>query len=313
MIRLGIVVPCYNEEQVIRETTRRLRTLLDRLISAGKVCDDSCIYYVDDGSHDDTWLLIETMAHENPRLGGIKLSRNRGHQNALLAGLFTVPGDAVVSIDADLQDDVDTIEVMVDECINGADIVYGVRDDRRKDTYFKRQTAHAFYRVIRLLGIDVIYNHADFRLMTRRTLDALQDYREVNLFLRGIVPLIGFSSVKVYYTRASRAAGESKYPLRRMLSLAWEGITSFSIIPLRIVTALGAVIFALTLLMSFYVIIIRLFTEKALPGWASTVLPIYLLGGVQILAIGILGEYLGKVYREVKARPRYAIEKRINV
>lgn len=313
MIRLGIVVPCYNEEQVLQETTRRLLTLLDRLISSGKVGEDSCIYYVDDGSRDATWVLIETLAQESQRIGGLKLSRNRGHQNALLAGLYSVPGDAIVSIDADLQDEVDAIERMVDECINGADIVYGVRNKRTTDTYFKRETAQVFYRMMGLLGVEVIYNHADFRLMTRRALEALQDYREVNLFLRGIVPLIGLPSAQVAYTRGARAAGESKYPLRRMLSLAWEGVTSFSVIPLRVVTVFGAVIFALTVLMSLYVVSIRLFTDQALPGWASTVLPIYLLGGVQILAIGILGEYLGKVYREVKARPRYTIEKRINV
>ena len=313
MIRLGIVVPCYNEEQVLRETTRRLLTLLDRLIRTGKVEEDSGIYYIDDGSRDGTWALIETLAQDNRRVGGLKLSRNRGHQHALIAGLYSVPGDAIVSIDADLQDDVDAIELMVDECINGADIVYGVRDDRTTDTYFKRETAQVFYRTMGLLGVDVIYNHADFRLMTRRAIDVLQDYREVNLFLRGIVPLIGFPSAKVAYTRSARAAGESKYPLRRMLSLAWEGVTSFSVIPLRIVTVLGAVIFALSVLMSLYVVSIRLFTDQALPGWASTVLPIYLLGGVQMLAIGILGEYLGKVYREVKARPRYTIEKRTNV
>ena len=313
MIRLSIVVPCYNEEQVLQETTRRLLTLLDRLISAGKVGEDSCIYYIDDGSRDRTWVLIETLAQEHQRVGGIKLSRNRGHQNALLAGLYSVPGDAIVSIDADLQDDVNAIESMVNECINGADIVYGVRNDRTTDTYFKRETAQIFYRMMGMLGVDVIFNHADFRLMTRRALEALQDYREVNLFLRGIVPLIGYPSAKVAYTRGTRAAGESKYPLRRMLALAWEGVTSFSVIPLRIVTVFGAVIFALTVLMSLYVVTIRLFTDQALPGWASTVLPIYLLGGVQILAIGILGEYLGKVYREVKARPRYTIEKQINV
>jgi glycosyltransferase involved in cell wall biosynthesis len=313
MIRLGIVVPCYNEEQVLRETTRRLLTLLDRLISAGLIAHNSRIYYIDDGSRDGTWSLIKFIAHENSQVGGIKLSRNCGHQSALLAGLYSVPGDAIVSIDSDLQDDVDTIEMMVNECINGADIVYGVRDDRTTDTYFKRETAQVFYRMMGLLGVEAIYNHADFRLMTRRAIEALKGYREVNLFLRGIIPLIGFPSAKVTYTRGARVAGDSKYPLRRMLSLAWEGVTSFSVIPLRIVTVLGTVIFALTVLMSLYVIGVRLFTDQAIPGWASTVLPIYLLGGIQIMSIGILGEYLGKVYREIKARPRYTIENRINV
>lgn len=313
MIRLGIVVPCYNEEQVLRETTRRLLTLLDRLISAGLIAHNSRIYYIDDGSRDGTWSLIKFIAHENSQVGGIKLSRNCGHQSALLAGLYSVPGDAIVSIDSDLQDDVDTIEMMVNECINGADIVYGVRDDRTTDTYFKRETAQVFYRMMGLLGVEAIYNHADFRLMTRRAIEALKGYREVNLFLRGIIPLIGFPSAKVTYTRGARVAGDSKYPLRRMLSLAWEGVTSFSVIPLRIVTVLGTVIFALTVLMSLYVIGVRLFTDQAIPGWASTVLPIYLLGGIQIMSIGILGEYHGKVYREIKARPRYTIENRINV
>ena len=313
MIRLGIVVPCCNEEQVLRETTRRLLTLLDRLISAGLIAHNSRIYYIDDGSRDGTWSLIKFIAHENSQVGGIKLSRNCGHQSALLAGLYSVPGDAIVSIDSDLQDDVDTIEMMVNECINGADIVYGVRDDRTTDTYFKRETAQVFYRMMGLLGVEAIYNHADFRLMTRRAIEALKGYREVNLFLRGIIPLIGFPSAKVTYTRGARVAGDSKYPLRRMLSLAWEGVTSFSVIPLRIVTVLGTVIFALTVLMSLYVIGVRLFTDQAIPGWASTVLPIYLLGGIQIMSIGILGEYLGKVYREIKARPRYTIENRINV
>jgi glycosyltransferase involved in cell wall biosynthesis len=236
MIRLGIVVPCYNEEQVLRETTRRLLTLLDRLISAGLIAHNSRIYYIDDGSRDGTWSLIKFIAHENSQVGGIKLSRNCGHQSALLAGLYSVPGDAIVSIDSDLQDDVDTIEMMVNECINGADIVYGVRDDRTTDTYFKRETAQVFYRMMGLLGVEAIYNHADFRLMTRRAIEALKGYREVNLFLRGIIPLIGFPSAKVTYTRGARVAGDSKYPLRRMLSLAWEGVTSFSVIPLRIVT-----------------------------------------------------------------------------
>lgn len=312
MIRLSIVVPCFNEEQVLRETTRRLTTLLSRMISRSKVAPESRIYYVDDGSRDGTWALIQELAREDIRIGGIKLSRNRGHQSALLAGLFTVPGDAIVSIDADLQDDVQAIESMVDASAAGADIVYGVRNDRATDTAFKRITAQVFYRLMTVLGVEVLYNHADFRLMTRRAIEALQDYREVNLFLRGIIPLIGFRTATVMYARAERTAGESKYPLRRMLSLAWEGVTSFSVTPLRIVTVLGALIFVLTVLMSLYVVGVRLFTGQALPGWTSTVLPIYLLGGIQIISIGILGEYLGKVYREVKGRPRYFIEAQIN-
>jgi glycosyltransferase involved in cell wall biosynthesis len=313
MIRLGVVVPCYNEEQVLRATTARLLALLDRLIAARKVAADSRIYYVDDGSRDGTWQLIEKFAGEREHVGGIKLSRNRGHQNALLAGLLTAPGDAIVSIDADLQDDADAIERMVDECLAGAHIVYGVRAERATDTAFKRITANAFYRLMRLLGVDIVDNHADFRLMTRRAIDALKEYSEVNLFLRGIIPLIGFRTSIVSYSRGSREAGESKYPLRRMLALAWEGVTSFSVVALRLVTIAGAVIFVLTVLMSLYVVSAKLFTDRAVPGWASTVLPIYLLGGVQILCIGILGEYLGKVYSEVKRRPRYSIEALVNV
>ena len=313
MMRLAIVVPCYNEEQILRQTATRLSAILGGLIEAGKVTENSCIYYVDDGSQDGTWATIETLARQSTRVGGVKLSRNQGHQNALLAGLFTVPGDVLVSIDADLQDDVDAIERMVDACAKGADIVYGVRDDRTTDTIFKRGTAHTFYRLLATLGVDIVYNHADYRLMTRRAIDVLRDYREVNLFLRGIIPLLGFPSATVYYKRGGRLAGESKYPLRRMLSFAWEGVTSFSVIPLRIVTTIGVVIFALTLLMSLFVVSVRLFTNQAIPGWASTVLPIYLLGGIQIFCIGILGEYLGKVYKEVKARPRYVIERQVNV
>ena len=313
MIRLGIVVPCHNEEEVLRQTTARLLAVLSRLMSSEEIAENSCIYYVDDGSRDGTWELIETLARDNTNVGGVKLSRNRGHQNALLAGLLTIPGDVLVSIDADLQDDVDAIEQMVDACASGADVVYGVRDDRTTDTAFKRGTAHAFYRLMEALGVEIIYGHADYRLLTRRAIDALRDYREVNLFLRGIIPLLGFRSALVYYKRGERFAGKSKYSLRRMLSLAWEGVTSLSVTPLRIVTSLGGIVFALTALMSLYVVGVRLFTDQALPGWASTVLPIYLLGGIQILCIGILGEYLGKVYKEVKARPRYVIEHTINV
>lgn len=309
MIQFAIVVPCYNEEQVLPQTTARLLALLNRLIRLEKIAENSFIYYVDDGSHDSTWALIERLAIENARIGGVKLSRNYGHQNALLAGLFTVPGDVLVSIDADLQDDVDAIEKMIDASKKGADVVYGVRDDRTTDTIFKRGTAHGFYRLMEALGVKIIYNHADYRLMTRRAINALMNYHEVNLFLRGIIPLLGFQSAIVYYKRSERFAGKSKYPLRRMLSLALEGVTSFSVTPLRIVTVLGAMIFALTMLMSLYIVSARLFTNLTVPGWASTVLPIYLLGGVQIFCIGILGEYLGKVYREVKGRPRYIIEK----
>lgn len=312
MFQLSIVVPCYNEEDVLVYTNEQLMALLNRLMVLRKINETSCVYYVDDGSMDRTWQIIDKFTQENNNVGGLKLSRNRGHQYALLAGLLTVPGDVLVSMDADLQDDIGAIEKMIDAHAGGHDIVYGVRDDRSSDTFFKRRSAEYFYRVMSFLGVDMIHNHADYRLMSRRAIDALHCYREVNLFLRGIIPLVGFESSIVYYKRSERIAGESKYSLRRMLSLAWEGITSMSVVPLRMVTAMGAFVFIFTVLMSLFVVATRLFTNKALPGWASIVLPIYLLGGIQILCIGILGEYLGKIYKEVKSRPRFIIEKNIS-
>jgi glycosyltransferase involved in cell wall biosynthesis len=313
MFKLGIIVPCHNEDQLLRETTRQLLNVLDRLIESGNISSDSRIYYIDDGSTDSTWDLVETLGNETGRIAGIKLSRNIGHQNALLAGLFTIDADATVSIDADMQDDAAAIDQMVEQYIQGADIVYGVRDDRTTDTLFKRTTAQVFYRLMAFLGVDIVYNHADYRLMSRRAVEALKEFQEVNLFLRGIVPLIGFRSAVVYYKRSERFAGDTKYSLRKMLSLALEGVTSFSVTPLRIITSLGLLIFAFSMLMSLYVFSIKIFTNTAVPGWASTVLPIYLLGGIQIFCIGIIGEYIGRIYREVKARPRYIIEKFINL
>jgi len=310
-MRLGIVVPCYNEEDVLDETVTRLLALLARLVQARKVAEDSAIWLVDDGSRDRTWPMIARWADRDSRVAGVKLSRNQGHQNALLAGLFTAEGDALVSVDADLQDDLAAIEHMVDEFRGGSDVVYGVRRTRSSDSAFKRGTAQAFYRLMSILGAESIHNHADFRLMSRRAVESLKDFREVNLFLRGIVPLIGLPSAIVHYDRHERFAGESKYPLRRMLSLAWNAITSFSVVPLRAITVLGFVVFVATLVLGFWVIGVRLFTESAVPGWASTVLPIYFIGGIQILCLGIIGEYLGKIYREVKSRPRYFIEKRV--
>ena len=308
MKELSIVVPCFNEEAVLIHTNEILLGLLQNLITTKKVAQSSCIYYVDDGSADGTWNFIQACAQQSESVAGIKLSGNCGHQNALLAGLFNVPGDLVVSIDADLQDDIAAIGAMVDLSAQGADIVYGVRDDRAVDTFFKQYTAKIFYRLLGLFGGKIVQNHADFRLMSRRAIDGLKQFGEVNLFLRGIVPLLGFKSSIVYYKRGMRLAGESKYPFRKMLSFAWEGITSISIAPLRFITATGAVIFTLTMLMSLFVVGVRLFTDRAIAGWASTVLPIYFLGGIQLLAIGVLGEYLGKIYKEVKARPRFLIE-----
>lgn len=308
---LSIVVPCYNESEVLELTNDELLRTLQRLVDAGKIAPTSGVYYIDDGSRDDTWALIESLAASDRRVSGVKLAHNVGHQRALLAGLSTVPGDMLVSIDADLQDDAGVIEQMVDAWASGCEIVYGVREDRSSDTSFKRGSAGLYYKLLAWFGVEVVDNHADFRLMSRRAIEALKDYREANLFLRGMVPLIGLRSGIVRYTRAERAAGESKYPLRKMLSLAWDGITSFSVVPLRMVTTIGAIVFVFTVLLSIGVVGVWLFTDRAVPGWASTVLPIYLSAGLQILCIGVLGEYLGKVYQEVKARPRYLLERTV--
>lgn len=307
--RLGIVVPCLNEEEVLPETASRLSILLQGMIAGGHVTEDSQVVFVDDGSRDRTWELIESQAGLDERIGGIKLSRNRGHQNALLAGLFTCEADVVLSVDADLQDDIQVIPEMLQAYERGAQIVYGVRKDRSSDAFFKRTTAQGFYRLASVLGAESVYNHADFRLMSQRAIEALKGFREVNLFLRGVVPLLGFKSAIVYYTRSERFAGKSKYPLRKMLALALDGITAFSVAPLRFITGLGFLVFLLSAGMGVWILWVKLFTDRAVPGWASTALPIYLLGGLQILCTGVLGEYLGRVYQETKARPRYIIEK----
>ena len=311
-MKLGIVIPCYNEEEVLPETSRRMTALIDRLAASGKITRESKIYFVDDGSKDGTWELIEQLISENPYVAGIKLSRNRGHQNALIAGLFTAEGDALVSIDADLQDDINAIETMVDRFLAGADVVYGVRKRRETDTAFKRLTAESFYKLIAALGAESVYNHADYRLMSRRSVECLKQYAEVNLFLRGIVPLIGFPSEIVYYDRTNRFAGESKYPLKKMIALALDAITSFSVVPLRLITLAGFVIFLGSMLVTLWALWVRLFTDEAVPGWTSVVLPMYFLGGIQIFCTGMLGEYLGKTYAEVKSRPRYVIERVID-
>lgn len=308
MTNLAVVVPCYNEQEVLPETASRLAELLNRLIAAKKISKQSRIYFVDDGSRDRTWEIVQSLIAGGAPVVGVKLSRNRGHQNALLAGLFAAEGDAIVSIDADLQDDINAIEEMVDHYRNGCDVVYGVRKRREKDSFLKRFSAEGFYRLIALLGAQTVFNHADYRLLSRRAVEALKEYREVNLFLRGIVPLIGFRSAIVYYDRDVRFAGESKYPLRKMIALALDAVTSFSVVPLRFITLLGFLVFFFSVVMSGYVLWIRLFTDIAVPGWASTTLPVYFLGGIQILCLGVIGEYLGKVYSEIKARPRYFIE-----
>jgi glycosyltransferase involved in cell wall biosynthesis len=307
--RVSIVVPCYDEEEALPETALRLTDLLERLRQDGRIAVDSRIMFIDDGSRDRTWQLIEELSRQDGRVGGIKLSRNRGHQNALLAGLFTADGDVLVSVDADLQDDIRIIEDMLKQHAQGAHIVYGVRDNRASDGVFKRASAQGFYRMIRALGVDSVYNHADFRLMSRRAVDALKEFGEVNLFLRGIVPLIGLRSSVVYYARTERVAGVSKYPLRKMLALALDAVTSFSVVPLRMISVLGVLVFLFSAGMGGWTLWVRLFTDRAVPGWTSTLLPIYALGGLQILCVGILGEYMGKVYQETKRRPRYIIEK----
>lgn len=309
IMRLSIVIPCYNEEEVLAETARCVCGVLNNLVQAGRVSPESSIYFVDDGSTDRTWALIESLAAANPNVAGIKLSRNRGHQNALMAGLFNAPGDAVVSMDADLQDDVNAVESMLECFENGAEVVYGVRKRRDTDTQLKRLSAEAFYKLLSALGAESVYNHADYRLLSRRAIECLSQYREVNLYLRGIVPLLGFRSAVVYYDRVDRFAGTSKYPLRKMLGLALDAITSFSIVPLRFITLAGFLVFAGSMVVSLWALGVWLFTDNAVPGWTSIVLPLYFLGGIQILCIGIIGEYLGKTYSEVKERPRYFIER----
>jgi glycosyltransferase involved in cell wall biosynthesis len=307
-VQLGVVIPCYNEQEVIRETASRMVALLGRLRDAGKITAQSTIYFVDDGSKDATWSIIEGLSRAHPCILGVKLSRNRGHQNALLAGLFSADGDVLISVDADLQDDITVMEEMLEVHAAGVDVVYGVRRLRTKDTVFKRWTAETFYRLMRSMGAETIHNHADFRLLSRRAIESLKAFREVNLFLRGIVPLIGYRSAMVYYDRTERFAGESKYPMRRMIEFALDAITSFSVVPLRIITGIGLSVFLLTVAISVWILWTRLTSDRAVPGWASTLLPLLLVGGVQILCLGVIGEYLGKIYTEAKGRPRYFIE-----
>jgi glycosyltransferase involved in cell wall biosynthesis len=311
MVALTFVVPCYNEEAMLPETNRQLLALLDELRGKGKIAADSRIYYVDDGSRDRTWPLIAAYAAAHPQVHGIKLSRNRGHQNALLAGLLHADGEVLVSVDADLQDDLGVVEQMLDCHAQGSQIVYGVREERTTDTFMKRQTAYGYYWLLKTMGVDVVMHHADFRLMSRPALEALREYGEVNLFLRGIIPTIGFPTASVTYARQARLAGETGYPLRKMLALAWDGITSFSSLPLRMVSVLGMLVFLASLILSGWVLWARFVTGTAIPGWTSSVLPIYFLGGVQLFCIGLVGEYVAKIYLETKRRPRFIIEKRL--
>ena len=308
MEKLYIVIPCYNEEEVLDKTKTELKKKMNTLIQNKKIDKQSKVIFVNDGSKDKTWDLIQQFNQEDKLFGGINLSRNRGHQNALLAGLLTVKDDAdiVISMDADLQDDIGAIDLMIEKRKEGADVVYGVRNSRKKDSFFKRTTAQGFYRVMKMLGVDVIYNHADYRLTSRRVLDSLKDYREVNLFLRGIFPLIGFKSDNVYYERKERFAGKSKYPLKKMLNFAWDGITSFSVKPIRLVLNVGVIILFLSFLMILYSVIQKVL-GNTVDGWTFIVCSLWLLGGIQMLSLGIIGEYIGKIYSEIKARPRYLV------
>lgn len=308
MEKLYIVIPCYNEEEVLNKTKTELKKKMNTLIQNKKIDKQSKVIFVNDGSKDKTWDLIQQFNQEDKLFGGINLSRNRGHQNALLAGLLTVKDDAdiVISMDADLQDDIDAIDLMIEKRKEGVDVVYGVRNSRKKDSFFKRTTAQGFYRVMKMLGVDVIYNHADYRLTSRRVLDSLKDYREVNLFLRGIFPLIGFKSDIVYYERKERFAGKSKYPLKKMLNFAWDGITSFSVKPIRLVLNVGVIILFLSFLMILYSVIQKIL-GNTVDGWTFIVCSLWLLGGMQMLSLGIIGEYIGKIYSETKARPRYLV------
>lgn len=307
---VSIVVPCYNEEEVLPETVHRLDTLLRRLMEDGLISSHSRIWFIDDGSRDQTWPMINS-ASEHPcsLVCGIKLSRNRGHQAALMAGLMTATGDVLISVDADLQDDLAAIPKMLEEYRAGCDIVYGVRSSRESDTFFKRITAEGYYTVLQKLGIEIIFNHADYRLMSRRAIEALRSFPETGLFLRGIIPQIGFRTAQVEYARGERFAGESKYPLGKMLALAWQGVTSFSAAPLRAITTLGVVVSLVSLCMGFWALWVRLFSEQALPGWASIVIPLFLLSGMQLLALGVIGEYLAKVFMETKRRPMYFVDR----
>ncbi len=307
---LYMVIPCYNEQEVLHETARQLKEKMESLKSRNMISDKSRIVFVNDGSKDNTWQIIEELHQSDSIFRGIKLSRNKGHQNALMAGLMTVKNecDAAISLDADLQDDINAIDAMVEKFSEGCDIVYGVRSARKTDTFFKKFTAESFYKIMEKMGVEVTYNHADYRLMSKRALDALEQFKEVNLFLRGIVPMIGYKTDCVYYERKERFAGESKYPLKKMIAFAMEGITSLSVKPIGMITALGVGIFTISIIMLIY-FLVRHFMGQTVEGWTSLAVSVWAIGGLQLLAIGIIGEYIGKIYLETKARPKFIIEK----
>ena len=306
---LYIVIPCYKEQEVLHETASRLQAKMENLIFNHKISPDSRVMFVNDGSTDQTWPIICELHEKNPLFSGVNLSRNRGHQNALLAGLMTAKerADMVISMDADLQDDINAVDEMVDKFYEGCDIVYGVRSSREKDTFFKKFTAEGFYRVMNFLGADTVFNHADYRLMSKRALEGLEQFKEVNLFLRGIVPMIGYKTGVVEYERGERFAGESKYPLKKMLAFAMEGITSLSTKPLQYITGLGFLIFAVSILMLIY-FIAQWAIGGTVAGWASVICSVWAIGGLILLSIGVIGEYTGKIYMETKARPRFIIQ-----
>ena len=309
---LYLVIPCYNEEEVLPITTEALSLKMKLLIDEKKISKDSKVLYVNDGSKDKTWELIEEIHEKNNMFCGVKLSRNRGHQNALLAGLMTAKkyADITISMDADLQDDINVIDKMIEEYNNGSEIVYGVRSSRKKDTFFKKFTAEGFYKFMKVMGVEIVFNHADCRLMSKVALDGLEEFGEVNLFLRGIVPQIGYKSSVAYYERNERAAGESKYPLKKMLKFAMEGITSFSVKPLKMITSMGFIISFISFIVLIYALIVKL-TGKAVSGWTFIIFSIWLVAGIQMLSLGIIGEYIGKIYQETKKRPKYIIEKEL--
>ena len=311
--KLFVVIPCYNEEEVLPETSKRLVKKMAELEKKGLITPDSKVLLVNDGSRDRTWELICELHKQNPMFEGVKLSRNRGHQNALLAGLMTAKGrcDVSISMDADLQDDMDAMDRFLEKYEEGCEVVYGVRNKRETDTFFKRETALMFYRLMKALGVDITFNHADYRLMSNRALEALSQFEEVNLFLRGLAPLVGFQSDVVYYDRSERFAGESKYPFKKMLAFAIDGITSFSVKPLRLITSVGMVIFVVSLFMLLYTLVSWI-TGNAVLGWTSTLASIWMIGGIQLLCLGVIGEYVGKIYNESKRRPRFIIDRYVN-
>lgn len=310
---LYMVIPCYNEEEVLPETSKRLKAKMTFLIEAGKIDKASRIVFVNDGSRDKTWEVIRSLHEQDAVFSGINLSRNRGHQNALLAGLMTVKdhADMVISMDADLQDDIDAIDAMVDKYLEGKDIVYGVRSSRAKDTFFKKATAEGFYKMMNAMGANTVFNHADYRLMSKRALEGLAEFGEVNLFLRGVVPMIGYPWDVVYYERGERYAGESKYPLGKMLSFAVEGVTSLSIKPIRMITFLGFFIFFISIIMLIYSFV-RHFMGATIVGWTTLMVSVWAIGGLILLSLGVVGEYIGKIYLETKARPRFIVEQFLN-